>query len=292
MKLKKLFRTISEKEIVLNDEERTLEFPFSSEKPVERYFGNEILSHDQAHVNLERLNSAAPLLFNHNPDLVIGVVEKAWVASDRRAMAKVRFSKNAKAQEVYQDVKDGILKNVSFGYQINEMDLVKKNDNGINDYKATDWMGYEVSVVSIPADFSVGIGREAENIENEVKVNETFNEEPKNEEIIMSEKETMIEQPVNVEAIASEARDAERSRIAEVSALGEKFGHKDLARQLIEGGKSIEMARAAFLMDRFMRTLGLPGSAFVPMIVGFGCNVSISNFSFSKKIFDLFLFIF
>ena len=33
------------------------------------------------------------------------------------------------------------------------------------------------------------------------------------------------------------------------------------------------MARAAFVMDRFMRAIGLPGKAFVPMIVGFGCNV-------------------
>jgi ferrous iron transport protein B len=33
------------------------------------------------------------------------------------------------------------------------------------------------------------------------------------------------------------------------------------------------MARAAFVMDRFMRMIGLPGKAFVPMIVGFGCNV-------------------
>lgn len=33
------------------------------------------------------------------------------------------------------------------------------------------------------------------------------------------------------------------------------------------------MARAAFVMDRFMRTIGLPGKAFVPMLVGFGCNV-------------------
>ncbi|OQW90711.1 MAG: hypothetical protein BWK79_19055, partial [Beggiatoa sp. IS2] len=33
------------------------------------------------------------------------------------------------------------------------------------------------------------------------------------------------------------------------------------------------MARAAFVMDRFMRFIGLPGKAFVPMIVGFGCNV-------------------
>ncbi len=33
------------------------------------------------------------------------------------------------------------------------------------------------------------------------------------------------------------------------------------------------MARAAFVMDRFMRSIGLPGKAFVPLIVGFGCNV-------------------
>ena len=33
------------------------------------------------------------------------------------------------------------------------------------------------------------------------------------------------------------------------------------------------MARAAFVMDRMMRAIGLPGKAFVPLIVGFGCNV-------------------
>ncbi|MCK5131294.1 MAG: Fe(2+) transporter permease subunit FeoB [Candidatus Sabulitectum sp.] len=33
------------------------------------------------------------------------------------------------------------------------------------------------------------------------------------------------------------------------------------------------MARAAFVMDRFLRTIGLPGKAFIPMLVGFGCNV-------------------
>jgi len=33
------------------------------------------------------------------------------------------------------------------------------------------------------------------------------------------------------------------------------------------------MARAAFVMDRFMRIIGLPGKSFIPMLVGFGCNV-------------------
>lgn len=33
------------------------------------------------------------------------------------------------------------------------------------------------------------------------------------------------------------------------------------------------MARAAFLMDKVLRKIGLPGKAFVPLIVGFGCTV-------------------
>ena len=60
-------------------EDRTYEFPFSSEYPVERYFGNEILSHESGSANLGRLNDSAPLLFNHDPDRVIGVVERAYL---------------------------------------------------------------------------------------------------------------------------------------------------------------------------------------------------------------------
>ncbi len=60
-------------------EDRTYEFPFSSEYPVARYFGNEILSHETKAADLSRLNDGAPLLFNHNPDRVIGVVERAYI---------------------------------------------------------------------------------------------------------------------------------------------------------------------------------------------------------------------
>ena len=96
---------------------RTFEFPFSSEYPVERYFGKEVLKHDDRSVDFSRLNSgAAPLLWNHDPDRHIGIVERAYIDKDtKRAYAKVRFSRNKFASEVLDDVKDGILRGISFG---------------------------------------------------------------------------------------------------------------------------------------------------------------------------------
>ena len=135
-------------------EDRTFEFPFSSEYPVARYFGNEVLSHDSGAAELSRLNDGAPLLFNHNPDKVVGVVERAWInEADKRGYAKVRFSRNAFAQEILNDVRDNILRGVSFGYAIDKM------EERSGDFVATKWSPHEISVVSIPADPTIGIGR-------------------------------------------------------------------------------------------------------------------------------------
>ena len=134
---------------------RTFEFPFSSEYPVERYFGKEVLKHDDRSVDFSRLNSgAAPLLWNHDPDRHIGIVERAYIDKDtKRAYAKVRFSRNKFASEVLDDVKDGILRGISFGYQIKNME----EEDGT--FVADDWAVHEVSITPIPADPTVGIGR-------------------------------------------------------------------------------------------------------------------------------------
>jgi len=134
---------------------RTFEFPFSSEYPVERYFGKEVLKHDDRSVDFSRLNSgAAPLLWNHDPDRHIGIVEKAYIDKDsKRAYAKVRFSRSKFASEVLDDVKDGILRGISFGYQIKNME----EEDGT--FVADDWAVHEVSITPIPADPTVGIGR-------------------------------------------------------------------------------------------------------------------------------------
>ena len=212
-------------------EDRTYEFPFSSEYPVARYFGNEILSHDGKAADLSRLNDGAPLLFNHNPDKVIGVVERAYIdGKKRRGYARVRFSRNPFAQEVLSDVKDGVLRNVSFGYSIDKME-----ERGSGDFVATAWSPYEVSVVSVPADPGVGIGRSLE-------AEQAASAAPTPDPIPAMETTTP-----DLAVVRAEAAEAERSRIAGISALCDKHNMADLGRQLIESGRSIDEARAAVL---------------------------------------------
>jgi len=134
--------------------DNTIEFAFSSETPVQRMYGNEVLSHDENHVDLSRLNAGAPLLFNHQPDVVLGVVQKAWI-EDQRGRAIIKWGKSAKAQEIREDVEGGILRGVSVGYQINEMEEDQEGN-----MRATHWVAFELSIASIPGDYqSVGIGR-------------------------------------------------------------------------------------------------------------------------------------
>jgi HK97 family phage major capsid protein/HK97 family phage prohead protease len=213
-------------------EDRTFEFPFSSEYPVARYFGNEILSHEPKAADLSRLNDSAPLLFNHNPDRVIGVVERAYIdGKRRRGYARVRFSRNAFAQEVLSDVKDGILRNVSFGYSIDKME-----ERGSGDFVATAWSPYEISVVSVPADKTVGIGRSLEPTDDAASAAPTPDPLP-----------VMETTTPDLAVVRAEAAEAERSRISDISALCDKHNMADLGRQLIESGRSIDEARAAVL---------------------------------------------
>ena len=213
-------------------EERTYEFPFSSEFPVARYFGNEILSHEGESADLSRLNDGAPLLFNHNPERVIGVVERAYIdGNKRRGYARVRFSRNAFAQEILGDVKDGVLRNVSFGYSIDKME-----ERGSGDYVATAWSPYEISVVSIPADNTVGIGRSL------VPTPDAASAAPSPDPL-----PPMENTAPDLAVVRAEAVEAERTRISSINALCTKHRMADLGQQLVESGRSIDEARAAVL---------------------------------------------
>jgi hypothetical protein len=139
---------------------RIVELSFSSEEPVERFWGIEILDHREGSVNLNRLKKSGPLLMDHKKDDQIGVIEETWIDSFlRKGFANVRFSKSGKGNDVFQDVLDGIRSNVSVGYQIDEVVLEKEEKDKLSTYRVTRWEPYEISMVSIPADISVGIGR-------------------------------------------------------------------------------------------------------------------------------------
>jgi HK97 family phage major capsid protein/HK97 family phage prohead protease len=224
-------------DFTVGEDERSIQFPFSSEYPVARYFGNEVLSHERNAADLSRLNDGAPLLFNHDPDRVIGVVERGWIdSSKKRGYVSVRFSKNPFAQEVLTDVKDGILRNVSFGYQITDLE-----QRASGDFVANSWIAMEVSLVSIPADPSVGLGRAFSAQPAATAVSQPTQPEP---EVQM---ETTLDlSSVRAEA-AQEAAKAERARISGITALTEKHGMADIGRQLIESGRSLDEARTAVL---------------------------------------------
>lgn len=224
-------------------EDRVIEFPFSSEEPVSRWFGDEILSHKKGAADLKRLNDGAPLLFNHNMDDYIGVVEKAWIGDDMRAYARVRFASHPRADQIMQDVKDGILRNVSFAYEVRKY----VEDVKAGTYTGTDWMAYEVSFVTVPADQTVGVGR---SLIEEKESEAHLPSEPVAADAVISEKGKTMTESVNVvdvSAVAAQAADAERQRIAAINSLGAKFNQGELARQMVDGGKSIDEARAVFL---------------------------------------------
>lgn len=154
-------RSVEIKERAIDEENRTVEIAFSSESVVERYYGTEVLDHRAESVRLDRINNGGAFLMEHDRNDQIGVVERAWIDADKKGRAIVKFSKSARAQEIFQDVKDGIRRLVSVGYRIHE-ERSEKLDGGREAVTATDWEPYELSLVSIPADDSVGVGRAME----------------------------------------------------------------------------------------------------------------------------------
>jgi HK97 family phage major capsid protein/HK97 family phage prohead protease len=246
-------RALQNVDVKVDAEKRTMEFPFSSELPVERWFGNEILSHKSGAANFERLNGGAQLLFNHDMDRYIGIIEKAWMGEDQRGHVRVRFSKNQDAEQIMKDVEDGILRNVSFGYMIDEFDEPQASTKGeMPTYTATKWSPFEVSIVTVPADPTVGVGRSMIETVDELEAlikrsappEKTIEIENAGDHLPaeINQGEKMSELEIRAEAVRSE-----RERVAAISALCEKHGQKELARELINGDKSVDEARAAVL---------------------------------------------
>ncbi len=137
---------------------------FSSEEPYQRWFGPEILDHSPAAVDLTRLNEVGVLLFNHNTNIVIGRVNRAWI-EDSRGMAEVEFDTDEDAEKIFEKVKSGTLKTTSVRYSVDSWEEVaagKKSADGRFTGPcsvARKWTPMEVSIVSVPADATVGVGR-------------------------------------------------------------------------------------------------------------------------------------
>jgi HK97 family phage major capsid protein/HK97 family phage prohead protease len=251
MKLKPQQRFVTLEPSGVNLEARTVELSFSSETRVPRFYGTEILSHKRGAANLDRLNNGAPLLFNHNMDDVIGVVENASIGDDKRGHAKVRFANTPRGNEVLGMVQDKILRNVSFMYSVDDID-----DSTPGDFLVTSWAGMEISICTVPADASVGIGRSAERfVEHDVRVaSETIAEATRvaSEAIAEAAKRTLEQEAAiklladkEVERVAAEAKakaDADEAALAATNIHSPK--EKSMTPEQIEAARLAALATA------------------------------------------------
>lgn len=226
----------------VNEKARTVELSFSSEAPVERWFGTEVLDHSPGAVDLSRLNGSGALLVDHDTADQVGVVEEARIGSDRKGRAKVRFSKGARAQEIFQDVVDGIRKLISVGYRITES-VKEEGDNGDVVVRATAWTPLEISLVSVPADVSVGIGRSA--VE---QTPVTIMNEENSQILTRADRRAPLQQDYQ--------RQQERERQDEIMAIAKQFGQDkrevaDAAQRFIDLGSDAGEMRHWVLRSQF-----------------------------------------
>jgi HK97 family phage major capsid protein len=230
------FRTIDlSKHSYLDEEKRIVRIGVSSEEPVERSFGMEVLGHSADDINMEFINSGrAPLLLDHNMEKQIGVIEEFKLdETAKRTTAVVRFGKSALAREVFEDVADGIRMNISVGYRVDKLTRMNKDDETY--YKAQ-WTPMEVSSVSVPADQSrlVGVGRS--------KDKQTIN----NIEVI-----TMENKDINLEEVRTQTIDEAKAEFKrnskEIIDLAARHNKRDLADKAIADGVSVEEFRGVLL---------------------------------------------
>lgn len=252
----------------VDDETRSVNLSFSSEEPYLRssWFDSpwiEVLGHDPSEVDMSRLTSGmAPVLFGHNASergAHVGVVDKAWL-KDGRGYADIRISKRADADGLWQDIKDGILRSVSVGYQIQERTLTKQNETGPDEYRVTKWLPMEVSLVPVPADATVGIGRSADDPPQRFTVTEQHPEGPHSAGLSHSRTQEMTEQtapanpavtepaaaaPVDLNNVRSEASIAERQRATEILGIATKAGlGEQFAAEHIGANTPLDQVRA------------------------------------------------
>lgn len=248
-------RAVHMEEKAIDEETRRVKVGVSSEEPVERSFGLEVMDHSKDSMDLTFLNSGrAPLLLDHDMTKQVGVVEGVELDEKaRRLRASVRFGKGELASEVFNDVTDGIRANISVGYRIDGR--IEREDDP-DDYYRIKTTPMEISIVSVPADRSnlVGVGR-------------SISAKPKPEtskgDVKMTDEVT---QNVDLDAVKAEAVRAARKNDAEILALGAKHNKRDLANDAIANGMSVDNFRGTLLAEIADKPLDInPAAVDVPV---------------------------
>lgn len=197
-------RELTEPLQAINTESRTIEVAFCSETPVEREINgqiyNEILLCGSSNADLTRLNNNGAVLFNHNRDDLIGAVVDARVDADRVGRATLRISSTA--NDEWEMIQEGVLTHISIGYNINDYQI-----DGNNIY-VTNYEIYEISLVTVPADPTVGVGRSMDSqleLKSLNKEGETIQEGQMDMDNPENEKESIVDSTEEVNETIEEA---------------------------------------------------------------------------------------
>lgn len=249
---------------MVDTEARTATFPFSSEEPVDMWWGTEILDHSPGAMRVSERQHTLPLLFNHNRDDLLGVVESVSIGADRRGYCTVRFGKDERGEWAMQQAADGVLINASFMYRV----FKYLEDIETDTYTALDYEVYEISLVTIPADASIGLGRAAASDEaNPVEIIRQAPTAPAAtdpEGTEMHQNRHALQDKandgttgsaggavtINETEIRASGQQAERERIKEIEAMCRSHRIADeLRNNLINNGTEIALARGIVLNE-------------------------------------------
>lgn len=231
----------------------------------------EILGHKKGECDLSRFDGGAGvLLANHDrwqtsgntPLASIGAIEAARLTGGRLEV-DIAISRREALADLRQDIADGLVRNVSIGYMINERVLTRQGKEGEPDeYRVTSWLPFEVSLVDIPADASVGLGRsldapDPKNPEARYRVisldaptageSQPSQGEPSMTKEAQTADTTTATRTVDVQVTGPDPLVVERERARDIRAMGRQFNMVDLADQHIDSGTSVDNFRSLVL---------------------------------------------
>lgn len=200
----------------LNEEARSVDAAVSSVTPVDRGGYIEILEHRAEAIDLRRAAKGLSLIFGHDQFKPIGLADQ-FRTDGKTLRCRLTFGRSTAADEAWRDVSAGTLKHLSIGYQVHD---ARRDGDTVRVVK---WEPFEISLVTVPADPTVGIGR---SFSKDLKIMENINSATSGTEMA-----------------------SERGRISAIMALGRKHDMAAQAESAIREGVSIDAFRAEVLTN-------------------------------------------
>jgi len=268
----------------IDEAERTVELAFSSEEPIERFFGIEILDHSEGAARLERLNNGGAVLIDHRASIrdQIAVIQVASIGDDRVGRATVRFRESALAEEVFRDViGPAQLSKISVGFLIHAEEIIRGEANAPDTFRITDWEPLELSFVAIPADDSVGVGRDINHQVDDMPDDNKPDAVADDTKSVATDTATVTQRdiddavrvlPLSTTVTVNEPKPMSTEQRAQhdrdIRTLGEQYGEAEAAEEYVSLGATVERFQQLLLKKRENHHGSVPSSAPRAAITG------------------------